>query len=130
MKKRWIAILLVICAVLLTAAVTRQRPLRDLRAADITAASVTWTPPGTTVQVQDLQALASALQKITVYCPDDSYTQYTGQTVAFTLFMADGAQLTVTESAAKGIYGINGTGWRVQEASCRELTRLANALRP
>lgn len=72
------------------------RPFKDLEAADITSASVRLSPPDTTIQIVETEELVSYLNEVVIYNKDNSYTEYAGQAVIFTLSLADGSQVEIT----------------------------------
>ena len=71
------------------------RPFKDLEAADITSASVRLSPPDTTIQIVETEELVSYLNEVVIYNKDNSYTEYAGQAVIFTLSLADGSQVEI-----------------------------------
>ena len=73
------------------------RPFKDLEAADITSASVRLSPPDTTIQIVETEELVSYLNEVVIYNKDNSYTEYAGQGAVFTLSLADGSQVKITE---------------------------------
>ena len=84
-----------VAIIVLTAGVIILRgkmPYKDLKASDIVSATVYFFPPDKTVQITDVEELVSYLGEVTIYNEDHSYNDYCGQTVLFTLTMADGAQ--------------------------------------
>ena len=89
-----------------------RRPFRGLEAADIAAASVTLMPPDVTLELntEEIETLAAMLGDLRITRPDQSYTEYTGQAVLFTVTFADG------------------TGWRTAYEPCEALNRFANEL--
>ena len=97
-----------------------KRPYRELNASDIVSAAVYLGPPDRTVRIADLEELASYLNDIVIYHKDN------GQTVRFTLTMADGSQVELTAFSPFVI--INGTGYRAEYEPCERLSRYANQL--
>lgn len=87
--------------VVLTAGVIISRgkmPYKDLKASDIVSVAVYLSPPDETVQITNAEELVSYLRKVTIYNEDTSYTDYCGQTVMFTLTMADGRRKKLQHS--------------------------------
>ena len=105
-----------------------RRPFRDLEAANISAASVTLMPPDVTLELDagEIETLAELLRDLRTTRPDQSYTEYTGQAVQFTVTFADGTETEVTDYNPFLI--IDGTGWRTAYAPCEALNRFANEL--
>ena len=103
-----------------------ERPFRDLEAADIVSASVALTPPDVTLAVPDTEELAELLRAVTCRERDDSYTEYAGQAVTFTLHLADGSSTRVM--AYSPFLVIDGAGYRTDQAPCEALNAYANRL--
>ena len=123
------AITMAVAIIVLTAGMIISRgkmPYKDLKASDIVSATVYFFPPDKTVQITDVEELVSYLRKVTIYNEDTSYTDYCGQTVMFTLTMADGSQEKIT--ACNPFVIINGTGYKAKYEPCEQLSRYANKL--
>lgn len=102
------------------------RPFRVLDASEITFATVGLTPPDTTLEIPDVEKLTGLLQDVVVYSRDDSYTEYCGQGVTFTLTFADGTQTQIM--AYNPFVVIDGAGYRTEYAPCEALSQYANDL--
>lgn len=102
------------------------RPFQELKGENIASASVELTPPGETVEVEDLEELADLLRETVIYEEDNSYSQYNGQAVTFTLAMADGTETRVM--AYSPFLVINGVGYRTEYEPCEALNAYANLL--
>ena len=132
LQKRYILIVGVVLAVLLALAAGLlfwgRRTFRDLEAADITAASVTLMPPDVTLELDEaeIKTLAELLGDLRITRPDQSYTEYAGQAVQFTVTFADGTETELTDYNPFLI--IDGTGWRTAYGPCEALNRFANEL--
>ena len=100
-----------------------RRPFRGLEAADIAAATVLVGPPDVTLELDagEIETLADLLADVRITRPDQSYSEYAGQTVLFTVTMADGTAANVT--AYNPFLIIDGTGWRTAYAPCEALNR-------
>ena len=126
LQKRYILIVGVVLAVLLALAAGLlfwgRRPFRDLEAADIAAASVTLMPPDVTLELDEAELLGD----LRITRPDQSYTEYAGQAVQFTVTFADGTETELTDYNLFLI--IDGTGWRTAYGPCEALNRFANEL--
>ena len=105
-----------------------RRPFRELEAADIAAASVTLMPPDVTLELDEaeIETLAELLGDLRITWPDQSYTEYAGQAVQFTVTFADGTKTEVTDYNPFLI--IDGTGWRTAYEPCKALNSFANDL--
>ena len=122
------AVLAVLLAVAAGLLLRGRRPFRDLEAADITAASVTLMPPDVTLELDgtEIGTLAELLGDLRITRPDQSYTEYAGQAVRFTVTFADGTETEVTDYNPFLI--IDGTGWRTAYGPCEALNNFANDL--
>ena len=85
-------------------------------------------PPDVTLELDagEIETLADLLADVRITRPDQSYSEYAGQTVLFTVTMADGTAANVT--AYNPFLIIDGTGWRTTYAPCEALNRFANEL--
>lgn len=124
-KRRWsfIAGGLLAAGVLLLA-LRGWRPYKDLNAADIVSATVHLTPPDETVEIKDRGELAGCLRQLVVWQKSDAFRAYSGQSVTFTLAMADGSRQEVMVCAPFVV--INGTGYKAKYEPCEALSRYAN----
>lgn len=95
------------------------RPFKDLEAADITSASVRLSPPDTTIQIVETEELVSYLNEVVIYNKDNSYTEYAGQAVIFTLSLADGSQVEII--AYNPFIIIDGIGYKCKYEPCEAL---------
>ncbi len=132
-KKVWIGALL--CIVLCCAALClfiggrdtpERQPFRELKASDIAAAEVRLSPPDVTVPVTDLERLAELLRAVEIGQQDNSWREYAGQAVVFTLTMTDGTTRTVVAFSPFAI--LDGVGYRAEYDPCEALNRFANEL--
>lgn len=129
MRRKGVLAAAVILAAL-TAAVLIARgkmPYQDLKASEVVSAAVRLSPPDETVPIADPEELVALLKKVVIYREDNSYTEYSGQAVTFTLIMADGSQEEIT--AYSPFLIVNGTGYRAKYGPCEQLSRYANQLR-
>ncbi|RAZ93730.1 hypothetical protein DK853_38785, partial [Klebsiella oxytoca] len=72
-----------------------RKPYKDLEAVQIVSAAVQLSPPDRTIQITEIRELADLLKDVVIYNEDNSYTEYSGQAVIFTLVMADGTQTDI-----------------------------------
>lgn len=132
MKKSKLAAVLAMFAIVICAAVigsgsvTGTRPFKGLDSRDIAFASVTLSPPGRTLEVSDTGELAKLLGKAVVYGRDNSYTEYSGQGVTYTITLTDGSVLDVTAYSPFLIIG--SAGYRAKYEPCDALSSYANDL--
>lgn len=94
--------------------------------AEIVSATVRVTPPDTTIQIVDIEELTGYLNEVVLYREDNSYTEYSGQGVVFTLVLSDGTQTEVM--AYNPFFVIDGVGYRTKYEPCQALNAYANRL--
>ncbi len=128
MKKLTGFMFILCCVLALTgcSAVRGSMPYQDISADEIVAAAVQLSPPDKTIQIEDVGPLAALLKDVVIYDEDDSYTEYSGQGVIFTLTMADGRQTSVM--AYNPFLVIDGVGYRTKYEPCQALNAYANRL--
>lgn len=103
-----------------------KKPYKNLDPARIASAKVLLTPPAKTVEIEDIPELVDYLNDVVIYVRDDSYTQYEGQGVTFTLTMKDGTQTDIM--AYNPFLVIDGVGYKAEYGPCEALSSYANAL--
>ena len=125
-KKRYAIIFVILCVVLCLLPALVKKPYRHLAETDVIAATVSLTPPDKTVPVTDISYLVDCLHELVFFYEDNSYSEYVGQAVTFTLEMSDGSQEIITAYNPFAI--INGTGYRTKYGPCEKLNDYANRL--
>ena len=70
--------------------------------------------------------LVDLLKDVVVYNKDNSYTDYSGQGVTFTLVMIDGTQTSIMEY--NPFLVIDGVGYKTKYEPCEALNHYANRL--
>ena len=118
-KKALTATACLIIAVVLLSAFCGRKPYKDLQPSDIVLAAVSLDMPDKTIKITEIKELAEYLSKVVIYKEDNSYTEYAGQGVTFTLTMADGTEEEITECSPFAI--INGKGYRAKHEPCEKL---------
>lgn len=103
-----------------------EKPYKDLVASDVASATVTLSPPNKTVQIDDIEKLVSLLRDVVIYEEDNSYGEYYGQGVLFTLTMTDGS--TQEARPFGDFFVINGTGYKTKYKPSENLNNYANEL--
>ena len=127
-RKGVLAAAVILAALTATVLIARGKmPYQDLKASEVVSAAVRLSPPDETVPIADPEELVALLKEVVIYREDDSYTEYSGQAVTFTLTMADGSQEEIT--AYSPFLIVNGTGYRAKYEPCEQLNRYANQLR-
>lgn len=103
-----------------------EKPYNDLKASDVASATVTLSPPNKTIQIDDIERLVSLLNNIVIYEEDNSYGEYYGQGILFTLKKIDGSKEEL--QAYNSFFVINGTGYKTKYKPCESLSNFANEL--
>lgn len=132
MKRK--VLIAVLCVLLLVAGVLAKlyligtKPLRGLAVEEVTSATVELYPPDATLELarEEIEKLIPILDRVVTYQRDDSYVDYCGQAVIFTLTKTDGTQLRV--QAYNPFIVIGGEGYRTKYGPCEELNQLGNDL--
>ncbi len=130
--KRRIFIISLMCILLAAAVVIGfaifdgKKPYKDLDATQIASVTVHLTPPDTTVQIIDIEEFVAYLKDVVIYNQDNSYTEYNGQGVTFTLTMADGTQINIM--AYNPFLVIDGVSYKTKYGPCEALSNYANML--
>lgn len=129
MKKKRLIVLIIGCLIVIGIGVfvfSGQKPYKNLRAEDIASATVYLAPPDKTIQIVEIKELVTYLKELVIYNEDNSYTEYDGQAVIFTLTMFDGSQEEIM--VYNPFVVINGTGYKTKYEPCEKLNRYANQL--
>lgn len=131
MKKKGVTVLIISCLIVISIGIgvfvfSGQKPYKNLRAEDIASAIVYLAPPDKTIQIVEIKELVTYLKELVIYNEDNSYTEYDGQAVIFTLTMFDGSQEEIM--VYNPFVVINGTGYKIKYEPCERLNRYANQL--
>ncbi|RHR10567.1 hypothetical protein DWX58_04015 [Pseudoflavonifractor sp. AF19-9AC] len=104
------------------------RPFAGLEAGDLRAASVRLSPPDVTFTLTEAEReeLAGLLQKVVTRRRDDSWREYAGQGVTYSLTLRDGTTRTVM--AFSPFLVVDGVGYRTEHAPCEALNRFGNRI--
>lgn len=105
---------------------TGKKPFSQLNPDDISYASVQLIPPDKTGTVTDIEELVSILNNIVIYGEDNSYDEYAGQTVTYTITLTSGNSHIIT--AYNPFIIIDGIGYKTKYDSCEQLSNLAKEL--
>ena len=121
-----LCILLLAFTMIIFVFVSGRRPYKDLEAAQIVSAAVQLSPPDKTIQITETKELVDLLKDVVVYNKDNSYTDYSGQGVTFTLVTIDGTQTSIMEY--NPFLVIDGVGYKTKYEPCEALNHYANRL--
>ncbi len=103
-----------------------QKPFRDLKASDISAATVRLLPPNAEIPLDETDRLAGLLRKVVVTersAPDSNNT-LSGQTVIFELDLSDGSHKEIQVSYP--YFVIDGISYKAEYRPCEALNSYAN----
>ena len=132
MKKKIVIVLpiiVVICAIavgFIISSDSGEKPFKDLSAEEISSATVRLLPPDDTVTITDIDELVGYLNNIVIYEEDNSYSEYNGQVVIFTITKTDGTQVEI--NALNLFVVIDGVGYKCKYKPCEKLSSYANEL--
>lgn len=105
-----------------------RRPLKDLRAGGVTEIRTGLYPPDMefTLTREEIEELVPLLNEVVIYREDNSFREYDGQAVIFTVTEKDGTKTTL--QAYNPFFIIDGTGYRTKYAPCEALNQFGNGL--
>lgn len=130
MKKRYFFIAVIACLLVLVLMATFRgtRPFQDLTASEISSVSVQLLPPDVALELNntDIEKLVSVLHNVIIYNKDNSYGDYNGQAVIYTITKTDGNQTVV--QAYNPFLIIDGTGYKTKYEPCEKLSQLGNEI--
>lgn len=121
-----VCIVAIIVLIVISTKIVGKKPFRDLVETDIVSATVNLSPPDKTIAISEFEELVSYLNNVVIYSEDNSYTEYDGQGVTFTIIMTDGTQTEVT--AYNPFLLIDGVGYKTKYEPCDALNAYANKL--
>lgn len=130
--KKQITVIVITCILILGVIgvvlfiVRGKKPYKNLDTAQIASATVRLSPPDKTIQITDINELVKYLKDAVIYNKDNSYTEYSGQGVIFTLTMSDGMQTEIM--AYNPFLVIDGVGYKTKYEPCEALNSYANRL--
>lgn len=133
MKKRrlWIIpiVVVLVCIIFISKSFIGTRPFKDLEVEDIEEVTVWLLPPDIklTFTEEEVNELVQILNRVVTYKEDNSYKDYDGQAVIFTITKTDGTQISI--NAYNPFVIIDGTGYKTKYKPCEELNNLANNLK-
>lgn len=130
-KKNFIilsAIIIVLAGIFFAILLSGTKPFRNLSVSEISNVTVELLPPGITFELDnsEIVELVKILHTVKVDKPDNSYTDYAGQAVTFTVTKADHSQITIQAYAPFLI--INETGYKAKYESCETLSAFGNRI--
>ena len=103
-----------------------RKPFKGMKPSEIASATVLLLPPDKTILITEIEELTNYLNDVVIYNKDNSFTEYSGQGVIFTLTMADGTQTDIM--AYNPFLIIDGVGYKTKYEPCEALNRYANRL--
>lgn len=120
---------LLLCCTVSGCSVLGTRPFEGLRESDVASVTVRMIPPDTELRLTEaeIETFLELLRQTVVYQRDDSYTEYDGQAVLFTVTGTDGTVTTI--NAYSPFLIIDDRGYRCGYTPCQALSSFANGLR-
>ena len=132
MKKRFSIVLLLVVIILTAVFLIKPRlgskPFQDLSVSEISKVSVELLPPDVTLDLNagQIEKLVQILHQVVIYKKDNSYSEYSGQAVIFTITRIDGSLLTI--NAYNPFLIIDRIGYQTKYEPCEDLNQLANQM--
>lgn len=104
------------------------KPLKSLNLEEIAAVEVELLPPDRSVRLtaEQIEALLPLLRGVVTFERDDTYRDYCGQAVIFTISKQDGTAVRVM--AYNPFIVLDGAGYRCKYSPCEALNQFANDL--
>lgn len=105
------------------------RPFQNISVSEISKASVKLLPPDVEIELEqdEIEELVGILHAVIIYQEDNSYNDYEGQAVVYTITNEDGSQVTI--NAYNPFLVIDGKGYRTKYEPCEQLNSLGNQIR-
>lgn len=106
-----------------------EKPFKDISAADIESVNVTLLPPNVSYKLnyEEIQELIKILNSVEIYNKDNSYKDYSGQNVTFSIITSNNT--TIEIMAYNPFLVIDGTGYKTKYEPCERLNSLGNKIR-
>lgn len=130
-RKRIIVVCIVVIAVISSFIINSNigtKPFKNLEANEIRSATVRLLPPDTSISLdhQEIISLVKILNEVVIYKKDNSYTEYDGQAVIYTIPKIDGSEVVIC--AYNPFLIINGIGYQTKYIPCEKLNVLGNSI--
>ena len=129
-KKLWtvVAAAALLAGIAIAVFAAGRKPFRALDADEVAVARVRLIPPDVTLELDrdEILELVELLHEVRVTRRDDSYSEYDGQGVIFTLTLRDG--VAVEAIAYAPFFVIDGEGYRTAYTPCAALNAFGNRL--
>lgn len=129
-KRLWasLGIIVLICIIFIGKSFVGTRPFKELVVEDIIEVTAWLIPPDIKLALteEEVNELVGILNRVVIYTEDNTYRDYTGQAVIFTIAKTDGTQISI--NAYNPFIIIDGTGYKTKYKPCEELSSLANNL--
>lgn len=123
-----VTVLVVACSLLFIFKPWGKKPFKNIKTEDIKSVSVELLPPNVTEELsnEEIIEFVEILNTVVIYNEDNSYTEYNGQAVIFTITKTDGS--TVTVNAYNPFIVIDGVGYKCLYEPTEELSNFADSL--
>ena len=118
--------LVILSVLVLALSFLAKRPFKNLSADDIIFAKVNLVPPDIILEIEDKNYLTECLNQTVIYKKDNSWRDYAGQSVEFTLFLKDGKEISVMPFG--DFFVIDGEGYKCKYEVSNKLNNFANNL--
>lgn len=105
-----------------------EKPFKDISVDDIDSVNVTLLPPNVSYELnyEEIEELIDILHSVEIYNKDNSYKDYDGQNVTFTIVKNNNTNIKIM--AYNPFLVIDGTGYKTKYESCERLNSLGNKI--
>ena len=122
-RKIYAAELLAVIIIVASVLFIGKRPFRNLKSEEVVSAEVRLVPPDETFAIENTEELTSVLNELVIYGKDDSYSEYSGQVVLYTISLSNGKDISVNAYTPFAV--IDGIGYKAKYETCEKLCELA-----
>lgn len=106
-----------------------EKPFKDISVDDVESVTVTLIPPNALYELnyEEIEELIEILHSVEIYNKDNSYEDYTGQNIIFSIVKSNNT--TIKIMAYNPFIVIDGTGYKTKYKPCERLNSLGNRIR-
>lgn len=132
MKKKYVLLIILLIISIITVLLIKnpkeKMPFKDIHMDDVKSVTATLQPPNVTYELntKEIEELIKILQSVVIYNKDNSYRNYCGQSVIFSIVKNHGS--TIDIMAYSPFLVIDGTGYKTKYELCDKLSSLGNRI--
>lgn len=123
-----LAVILIIIFFTINQKRVSEKILKDISVDDIESVEVTLLPPNVSYELnyEEIEELIEILHSVKIYNKDNSYKDYSGQNVTFTIVKNNNT--TIKIMAYNPFIVIDGTGYKTEYEPCERLSSFGNKI--